>query len=563
MIRARERTEQGAVAILVAIMAVVLFGMAAFAVDMGNAWARKRDLQTQADLAALAGAAHLSSDSKAEALAAVDEYLGHGCDRANNPSCVPLDPNWVFGQEYDAEWDLDDLNIENGEVQFPADYKMRVITPMARVDFGFAGVLNSADHVKLNAAAAVQVLSPGQVLPFFLMNGPGCSWGSQVLKPGPQTDDETVPGPSPSEIVWDPAGPNNNKIETAEVRPTEWDVTTPGSIEVLGQSRDLPATATVYFNADEGQKAQVANVPVLDYEPISGPGQLAYRWRLSVPLPQVVRDTKAVWAVRVETTANGLGDSNSWESFTVRDPADVPDECGEKSTGDFGILDSPRKTGTPAEAIRDNIAEGLDHPIEIYPGGSDAAPSECTPTSPEVLDDDENLSAGVTPNCLHIETGNMPDAMTDGLIADNTGRLDSDTSQYCQDNEPTPPRVDDDGHSLNGDTLECFLESGSLDAIYSDSYSGDPVLAPEIFESPRFVWVPVLKGDANPKAGFYPLVDFRPVFITDLGFIESGQKVVGISVLAFHPSALPETADSPLAGLPYLGVGTKLLRLVE
>ena len=52
-----ERSESGAVAIMVAIMALVLMGTAALAVDMGQAFTRKREIQYDTDRAALAGGA--------------------------------------------------------------------------------------------------------------------------------------------------------------------------------------------------------------------------------------------------------------------------------------------------------------------------------------------------------------------------------------------------------------------------------------------------------------------------------------------------------------------------
>ncbi|MCZ3387875.1 MAG: pilus assembly protein TadG-related protein [Actinomycetia bacterium] len=48
--------DQGAIAIVVAICAVLLFGMAAFAVDFGNVFANKRQLSVAADASALAAA---------------------------------------------------------------------------------------------------------------------------------------------------------------------------------------------------------------------------------------------------------------------------------------------------------------------------------------------------------------------------------------------------------------------------------------------------------------------------------------------------------------------------
>ena len=52
--------DAGATMVLVTVLvSVVLLGAAAFTVDLGNAYARKRSLQTSADLAALAGVARL------------------------------------------------------------------------------------------------------------------------------------------------------------------------------------------------------------------------------------------------------------------------------------------------------------------------------------------------------------------------------------------------------------------------------------------------------------------------------------------------------------------------
>jgi Flp pilus assembly protein TadG len=54
--RVSARDERGAVAVVVAILLVVLFGFAAFALDTGNAWQSRRHLITATDAAALAAA---------------------------------------------------------------------------------------------------------------------------------------------------------------------------------------------------------------------------------------------------------------------------------------------------------------------------------------------------------------------------------------------------------------------------------------------------------------------------------------------------------------------------
>ena len=60
-----KRDERGAYALLTAILAIVLMSIAALAVDIGNAVARKSDVQGQADFAALAGAAQLGTQVEA------------------------------------------------------------------------------------------------------------------------------------------------------------------------------------------------------------------------------------------------------------------------------------------------------------------------------------------------------------------------------------------------------------------------------------------------------------------------------------------------------------------
>src|SRR3712207_5761765 len=52
-LQASRRDEGGAIAVVVALLSVVLFACAALAVDFGNVWSRKRDLQKQVDVAAL------------------------------------------------------------------------------------------------------------------------------------------------------------------------------------------------------------------------------------------------------------------------------------------------------------------------------------------------------------------------------------------------------------------------------------------------------------------------------------------------------------------------------
>ncbi|EON23332.1 MULTISPECIES: pilus assembly protein TadG-related protein [Nocardioides] len=58
----RRRHEEGAVAVMVAILSVVLFTIAAFVADLGVAYTSKRQLQTAADAGALAGAKRFAGE---------------------------------------------------------------------------------------------------------------------------------------------------------------------------------------------------------------------------------------------------------------------------------------------------------------------------------------------------------------------------------------------------------------------------------------------------------------------------------------------------------------------
>ena len=54
--------EEGAIAVVVAVSLIMFFGFAALAIDLGSAWSTKRDLNTDLDAAALAGARTLADE---------------------------------------------------------------------------------------------------------------------------------------------------------------------------------------------------------------------------------------------------------------------------------------------------------------------------------------------------------------------------------------------------------------------------------------------------------------------------------------------------------------------
>lgn len=79
------KNDEGAVAVLVAVMLVVLLGMAALAVDAGALYSERRQMQTAADAAVLAGVMELPA-SPDSAVATAQQYVELNTSGADNVS---------------------------------------------------------------------------------------------------------------------------------------------------------------------------------------------------------------------------------------------------------------------------------------------------------------------------------------------------------------------------------------------------------------------------------------------------------------------------------------------
>ena len=103
------------------------------------------------------------------------------------------------------------------------------------------------------------------------------------------------------------------------------------------------------------------------------------------------------------------------------------------------------------------------------------------------------------------------------------------------------------------------------------------MLSAEIYDSPRFGWVPVLPVQpANGGSNMYQIIDFRPCFITDqppssvkgdgngstTGVITDTNGVKAVTVIFINDNALP---NPPIKNgtLVYTGAGTKIPLLVN
>jgi Flp pilus assembly protein TadG len=184
-----QRSESGAVAVLVGLLAVVLFGMAAFTTDFGMAYVSKRQLQTASDAAALAAAsvytqypgdcATLASNGTAEAAA---QAAADSVREENRPSS-----------------DGADLVLE-----CPADGTLAVTyTSQGETDVFLGGILGFTDSVittSREATASVAVPeSIGNMRPYMICSNdvPSGSSPSSVVKVRfPGTANSTGPCPT-------------------------------------------------------------------------------------------------------------------------------------------------------------------------------------------------------------------------------------------------------------------------------------------------------------------------------------------------------------------------------
>src|SRR3954449_5205761 len=90
MSRKLHEHDEGAVAIVVALTAVLLIGIGALAVDIGNLYSVRRESQRTADLAALAGAQDLPGNAQQACRSAID-YLDR--NKPGYDAAAPGNPN--------------------------------------------------------------------------------------------------------------------------------------------------------------------------------------------------------------------------------------------------------------------------------------------------------------------------------------------------------------------------------------------------------------------------------------------------------------------------------------
>lgn len=596
--------QDGAVAIITAIVALVLFGSAALAVELTDMFSRDRAVQTTADLAAFAGAQDLPDTCAAfdQALVTLNDP-GNGVRTDNGSSPFAA-----------TATQMRDGDLRNGEIQVLSASGMqitgcvingrlvRVVTPPRNVKFAFGAAIHgaAAGDVQGKAAVALRGLQVS-VLPLSLPSN--CPAGPNYLY---VNNGNVVSGADATgDPAYNPAG-NTNGPHIGALTPDNTAIPTSITTTVTNL-RDDPTVAgkVVVFDfhllkVDGTTLRQPGPAP----SGITGtlvPGTVVkianndWQARFSVGVPTTVSTTPGSWKVR------GLqaGGADKWTpddsvgTLTIGVPTATG--CPDPSTGDFGLLNSPRSDGgsTSLQRFR-NFARGIDHALAavLAPTADVPCASDGSPYVDGILDD--NMPARGDESCIDVKPGEAVSLPTDGLIdgrSGEPGRLQGSPGV-------TPGAHPGDRCTVGGDSdlswrsksgktivdtvLSCYLAPGRT---LLDVAAGTPdSLTAAIASDPRFFYIPVTATTNRPKnsvggAQFWPIEAFRGAFATNekvagdatcIGFTDcngllfnnGGTQLEAVQAFTFPLSALPTTVDQPGNGGDYYG-GTKDFLLVE
>jgi Flp pilus assembly protein TadG len=582
--RWRGRDESGAVAIIFAVLAMVLLSIAALGVDLGNAMNRKQLTQNSADFAALAGASGLPAvDDTTRQLVA--DYLNENSTATDGAG----DCNPDAGMPVTVDM-LKDSRMSNGHVEFTGNAQMKVLAPAARVQFGLAAVMGFEDTC-VQSEATVMVGTPGAEKTFPSFATDGCDWGQRtIFAPASSTT-----GPSFTPNLASPTDKNFTTFNLSIENPSPDSVPVdPPATTVTITGTDLDSVTQIGFFKEDTGEVQTIGKSAFD-------SQNATTITITLPddLPTLT-GTAGLWWVRVEAPEKDPTDTNlTWSQVKSGTKlTTIPFEVGESylrcagvAAGSYGDLILPRKEPdvTSADWLALNVAEGLQVgpprlTLTTYPGaptnvyGGSSAPNYCvttdartvySPTSPP------ELKTGT--NCVDNGTGLTANAATDGLIAGikvgsttHPGRLTKNPTTACASGVSVIVNGLSSPTLINNDVLTCFIKAGiTVEQIASKSYSGGAVLSCDVYDSPRFLYQPVVQVRPAGGSNHYSIVDFRPAFVTEQaptatkgagpinsnGVTITGGQVTQLDVVFFHPNAL--SADCSNAFGPTLGGTTQ------
>lgn len=551
----RFRDERGAIAVVSGLVAVVLLMISAFVVDLGSTWARRGQLQRQADQAALLAAQSLPAvddESRRKAARYAAYYIAcHTLpgQRQLNPE-IPDCPAGTRPDSSAIQVYAQQL-LDSAKVSFPKSTQVKVVSPQARIDYGF-GKIAGVDGSTQRKMAIAQASSPGNLLPIGLSlpcllsaagNVPAAGDPLSAIMPiNYVTSGPLNPAAAPAPTVW----PASHVTSTVADQPVLSSVNTvpdpvvsgglPAQFTLTGSDWGDLASAQVVFHKgpDTGIPVAAASLqlPVLDV--------LTGTATVTGVLPDAVMQDPGTWEVKIGVTRALAG-----PYWSEPMPLDVTLPAGStEAVGCGRLLDSPRADEPdPALALELNLQLGLDHELASHPNLVSVTAPELTPdnavalasdplsafacsnTPPHVLD---VANPGGTPNCVRTQGNDawLGTAFTEGILqADSggtAGRLVCSSTRPCNGATASVGGV-----TINDDDFEDFVVDQTLlnDRLFFglSTYitNGLPVLTPEnalsedMYASHRFMWVPVMSTPLTPTSGGdYPIPTFRPIFIT-------------------------------------------------
>ena len=591
-LRARRRDEHGAFAVLYGLMIVMLLSMAALGMDLGNAISRHTDTQNQADFAALDAAQKLNASVHTGATIS-DDVLDAVLSSLNNNQPEDDDSPCWRDNTCVTKAQLTDGDLDNGEVDVVAD-GLRVTAPQARVDFGFANVFG-VSGTSVDAQATVNIGTAGpRVLPMFAVSG--CDWGRQTLT-DPANGQVTPVVPT----LAAPNDTNQNKLVSGGVvlknsAGTTVDTLTVGSTGnslTVNGSKWANLTKFGFFLSDDTNAANIKPQPTfwlasdVSKAPLTTPYTKNSGGTLGLDIPDAVSQTEGLWYLRAY-------DGTQWSAVSEAQPLRVGQtvlECTAGSTdGNFGTLILPRLTGTPSDWIAENLAYGLEDPLNLVvhqyavDNATDGLCDEqADPNHGAVEPQSGGSNSPLNPdtNCVPTDPGLPANVATSGLITIDNGSgllVGKATHSGCAPDGGSSMRsvsLNNRTYQINNDTLSCFLLPGkTLAQAASTSYTeaDGPAFSDDVLKSPRFAYVPVLKVQpAQGGSNTYSIIDFRPAFITDEttttaatsdnGVTIQQNDVKTLKVFFFSIWAVPNPDGGPL--IDFLGVGRKKIHLVD
>lgn len=538
----KKRNERGATAILVALLAVSLLIVSAFAVDMGHVYAKRSALQSNVDMAVLAAAAHIDgSDScTAEAVAAATDYLTKPANAVDGQHTVNLGGTADDGNGY--------LRCIGWRVELTA--------PVADAPFGF-GRLAGVDGVEVPAFAAAEIkaAAAGFTLPMYAVDG--CDYGPQTIR-----DDSGLP---PAQVIppLTPTSETTNDAVLTSVSPSQVPAATTSANVVVTGTNLADVTALTFTGAGG---------PPDHHEVLAANFISQSATQIEVQVPAAVLAVEDVWFIRVLKGADYSPEQQA-QIFTVGESRLF---CAGSVDGNFGTLDIPRD-GTPFD-LEWNIIEGIQPSLAIHPSPAGECGGDPLPTI-------ESKTGPVNgTNCLATETGLKVAQTNAGLITGKggkDGRLDKDSTANCSrsgDSSRTPTAIN--GVHINDDLFSCFIINGArIQDLVNGNTVAEQALSADIFSSPRFFYIPVVQLEPFTGKKSWPIVDFRPGFITDQavsatnaspgsisahnGIVAEPSGVRELHVILFNEISLPEFAPAQGGEGEYTGTGPKVIVLVD